>query len=214
NLFVTENDTVTLAASFFIPPQIRNVSTFTWQKSTTTGATTFTNIPGGTGSQIQFTARLADDGFTYRLAFTGPGATTNFSTILHVAVDDQPPVLVSADSLDGTTLTLVYNKPVTVSSACEPFNVILNNSPDPIQTTGANEGLGVRLSDERTIIFSLDPINYLVGPFHVDVYSIESAAQTPVAGDGSADGAVEFLIAANIGVPDFSGFGGYNTALP
>lgn len=89
--------------------------TLEWQRDTGDGMT-FTNIPNAattfSGSSITLSNVSNDDNNAhFRVVASNPNnSVTSDSAVLTVTPDTEPPVLLSAVSLDGTTITLCFNE--------------------------------------------------------------------------------------------------------
>jgi hypothetical protein len=187
-LFVTENDLISLSGSLSAPLFIQPYVTYRWQKFDGVG---YTNIPGQTLQSFNFFANCADDGAIYRLIMSAPGGTFTFNTLLHVATDFEPPYLVSASSLDGNTIGLRFNEPVALGNAQEPGNYDIDgNSP---------ASAVVRSQDPRTVLLTLSvPVS---GDFTVNVFDQIDFACSPNINSSTISGSVQNLTGADIGGP-------------
>jgi|GEM_PF-6802498 len=193
DLYVLENDLVTIAWVANVSPQVSLAGLLQWQRSDGMGG--FTNIPGATGPSITFTATLPDDGAQFKLNLSYPGLVRQYLTTLHVSPDPNPPEILSVNSLDGKSLVIRFKRKVDPASATDPVNYDLQYQGYMDAATGV-------MVDDRTVFFSLYEPSYLTEEtFHIDGYAINSGAATPVPGDVSGDGHVEFLTPQDIGTP-------------
>ncbi len=206
-LFLTENDPVNLVfAATTTPPSLTPYISYQWQRSNSVTGT-FTNIPGATMSSLFFYASLQDDSATYRLVATIPGTTLVMPTLLHVITDTNPIAIVSASSLDGSTIGVAYSEPVDVPTGQEAsFYSINGGFPGVITAT-------IQPNDPTKVILVLEaPIT---GTFVVEKSDVYDRAAVPnYTAVTSATGSVQNLRALDVGTSGLIGAGGYNALLP
>src|SRR5262249_34672713 len=94
------------------------------------------------------------------------GAVTSDAAMLIFVADTNPPVIVSAISLDGNTVALCFNEALNLSSAEDTFNYTTTNGIDS----------AVLQPDGRTVIIKL------LVPF-ADTFSIKVEAVADLAGN-------------------------------
>lgn len=115
--------------------------TLQWQRDTGDGVT-FTNIPGAStpflSSALTLTnVSLLDSGARFRVeAINTNGTVWSDVATLTVTPDTQPPVALSAASLDGNTVGICFdelldNDPVT-DSAQDEFNYLIDDGSGPV----------------------------------------------------------------------------------
>jgi hypothetical protein len=121
---VAQNDTVTLKASAYASSfEYSQATGYRWQVSD--GAGGFVNIPGALGPTHTFIALATDT--QYRLIISGPGTNVVYTTTVHSSNDDKAPFMISASSLNGTNLDVLFNEPLDPSSSVDPFNYTVND---------------------------------------------------------------------------------------
>jgi hypothetical protein len=211
---VYENDPVSLTlVATTVPADNIRFASYRWQRF---DGVAYTNIPGATSSNLSFNARLGDNGAQFRLTVSLPGSLLTFDTTLHVNVDNVPPQIEFAGSLDGKQLIVRYARPVNRDDATLPLLYDLDGQF--FETTPENGGAGYLLADNKTVIFNLassSDLHVISGsPFNVNVIDVRSAAASPVTGSSTYTGAViEDLTSGEIGTPTGNVAGGYNPAV-
>ncbi|HTD68498.1 MAG TPA: hypothetical protein VK846_18405, partial [Candidatus Limnocylindria bacterium] len=213
-LFRTENDPVELVfAATATPVSITPYLSYQWQRSNSVTGT-FTNIPGATLPTLSFFASLGDDGATYRLIASIPGSTLVMPTLLHVSEDVTPPQMVSASSLDGRTVNVLFNEPIKIEQIIEPGNWSVSNGDVEVDSSD------LLPSDPRKAVLVLKtPIT--TGDFSVYISIVRdraAAIHEGEAGNPAFDlittGAVQNLRALDIGTAGLIAAGGYNALVP
>ena len=197
-LTTNENAFISLAlVAAVLPPSATPFVSYQWQRSNDfTG--TFTNIPGATATTLSFYVPLSDDGATYRLLVNLPATNAVFQTLLHIAQDFDPPLLVSASSLDGYTIGVRYTEPVDPPTAGEYGNYIVNGGSTEVIAAS------VRPSDPSTVILTL--ASRIVGAFTVDAFGIVDRAVNANFASSSTAGSVQrFFHHSDVGGPAAAG---------
>lgn len=205
---VKELERVTLGIFGYGLPIFTGRPVFQWQKYDSVSLT-FTNLPGETRSNMTMTAYMSDNNNQVRVQVQVGGITNNYVTTLHVTPNTDEPKIVSVNSLDGQSITVVYNLAVDTGYATDPGNY----SWDPDQFDGLATGGGF-MPDDRTVVFPLTPEGYRTESiFQLYVFNMYSAAAVPFAGSSSAEGHVEFLTPTYVGNPLAQGAGTYAAGL-
>ena len=145
---VAQNDTVTLAARAYAGNFELSMATgYRWQASDGIGG--FVNIPGAWGPTYQFVA--GDSDTQYRVVIGGPGTNVSYTTTVHSSTDTKAPFMISASSLNGTNLDILWNEPLEPNSAVDPFNYTINDGAVNIVPGGI-----VQRDDPRKITITVD----------------------------------------------------------
>ncbi|MEY2409829.1 MAG: hypothetical protein QOF48_2499, partial [Verrucomicrobiota bacterium] len=198
-LFLTENDAVSLTLSAsFVPPSMAQFTTYQWQRSNALSGV-FTNVPGATLPTLSFFAPLSDNNARYRLTASMPGGVRQFATLLHVVADTIPPRIVAASSLNGTNIDICFNEPVEFNSGGDEFGYVVNG--------GANNVLSadVRSNNASQVTLVIDPPLPAGQPFTVSVTAVYDLASNPNVGDSSTNGRVQGYLPRDIGAPPGGG---------
>ncbi len=211
-IWATENDDISLAI-IAIPTPANLPFSYTWQKYDSVAAA-FINIPGANASFLPtFRATLGDDGAQYRVVIAIPGTVQSFTTLLHVTTDVTPPQILSAGSLDGATVGVLYSEPVDITFATDIYNYEFNGDPSSYLVTNV-----VLMPDQRTALVQLDTTSGW--PLPGDTFSLfmweihDLAAFSNVTAQVTVDGRIEHLTAMDIGTPGTSAAGNINPFLP
>jgi hypothetical protein len=179
--------------------------TLEWQRDTGDGVT-FTNIPDAATSFLISSITLtnldpADSGAKFRVVATNPnGTATSDLATLTVTPDGEPPVALSAATLDGAALGVCFNELLdnrsTGNTATDPFNYTLVDPNDPLNGVNAVQ---VR-PDGRSAILSLSaPIT---GAFTLTVAGVEDRHGNAIPPEGiSLAGANPGFTLADVGTP-------------
>jgi len=199
------------AASFVISVGGAAPRTVQWQRDTGDGVT-FTNIPDA--SSPFRNSRLAlpvvgteDNNAKFRAEVSNANGTLSSDTVtLTVTPDTEPPVALSAASLDGMTIGVCFDEPVDSrgpgegGTAVDPFNYTLTDPNDPL-----NAIVSVQIRpDGRTLVLSVTAP--LSSSFTVNVARVEDRHGHAIS-DAGIDLAGTHLnfAAVEIGTPGPSG---------
>jgi hypothetical protein len=194
DVFVLENDLVSLQLAASIPVNVRLAVSYQWQKF---DGVAYTNIPGATASNLSFFVNLSDNLARYRLVFSAPGRpTSTYVTTVHVAADHQAPYIVSASSLDGMTIGLCFNERLSAQNATDNFNYFVNGGANVVLTA-------VQRPDLRTVILTLE--TPVVGEFTVEADLQIDLASTPNQGNSMTNGVVQGFVVTDVGAPVAAG---------
>lgn len=193
DVFVTENEAVSLKLVASIPPNILRAVSYQWQKF---DGAAYTNIPGATASTLNFFANLSDNLAKYRLVFSAPGRNASYLTTLHVSSDGQPPFIVSASSLDGRTIGLCFNERLYTPNAIDNFNYTVNGGANAVN-------VAEQRSDLRSVILYVDPP--VSGAFTVRAESQIDLATLPNEGNSTTNGIVQGFTPMDVGAPVAAG---------
>jgi hypothetical protein len=159
------------------------------------------NAIDGANSAVYTTpaAQPWDDGTEFVLQIVNSAGTTNTQpAILSVVASTNPPVLVSASSLNGALIDLCFNEPLDANSAANPANYSINGAP-------AGQGI-----NSATVRFGLDSVvlvlnSQLVGSFSVTAAGI--ADQYGNLGGGTVAGNTAGLFNLDVGATGSPGEG-------
>ncbi len=200
-IFVTENDLVSLRLVAAIPPNVALASSYRWQKW---DGASYTNLPGGNGAAVSFYAALGDDLSTVRVLFSAPGRDAVFTTLLHVAPDAQAPFLSAVSSLDGGKIHVCFNERINPPVLADNFNYLVNG--------GAVGVLAVEpRADGRSASLVLDgPVS---GGFTVEAFNMEDfATSVNISVSSVTNGVVQGFNPFDVGAP--AGAGGSFSCIP
>jgi hypothetical protein len=194
DVFVVENELVSLKLVASIPANMLLATSYRWQKF---DGAAYTNIPGATTGTLNFFANLSDDLAQYRLVFSAPGRNASYVTTLHVSPDGQAPYLVSASSLDGRTIGLCFNERLQTAAAVDTFNYSVNGGATTVI-------LAQQRPDLRSVVLTLEtPIS---GEFTVRADFQVDLAASPNEGSSSTNGVVQgYNAPTDIGGPTVLG---------
>jgi hypothetical protein len=190
-LTVEENQLVTLSLVASIPTSMQGVITYQWQRF---DGSTFTNIPGANAASYTFYAPLTDNGREIRVVFSAPGGVRTFATLMNVNTDVVAPFLVSANSLDGNTIGLLFNEPVEVGIANEAGNYNVNGGVITVLSAQVRTNI-----DPRTVVLTLQ--TPVTGTFEVEALDMQDLASTPNFGSSMTSGSVMGLTPQDVGGP-------------
>ncbi|MGC8830009.1 MAG: PA14 domain-containing protein, partial [Verrucomicrobiia bacterium] len=166
------------------------------------------DIPGANG--ISYTTpplNLIDDqGAIFGVKITVPGLpVTTTETAINVLQDTTPPAILSAASLDGYTVAVVFNEYVDTNCSADPFNYTIESQGVAAQIIG-----GVVWPDLKSVLLFIDPSTPLVGSFRIEATGIPDIANTPniipFENPSIFIGKVAHLTAADIGIYGESGW--------
>jgi uncharacterized repeat protein (TIGR01451 family) len=141
-------------------------------------------------------ATLADSGAQYTVTVTGPAntVTTDPATI---TVQPETLSVVSAGSVDGSAVGVLFSQPVDPVTAGQAANYQINGSPviqaqvyQSITEVGAAGGEGARVL--------LTPSSLLSGPFTVTVQNVQDLSGNAVGVNNSAAGTVAGLTGEDV----------------
>ncbi|MGC8744821.1 MAG: PA14 domain-containing protein, partial [Verrucomicrobiia bacterium] len=213
---IYENVEALLTVTNYVVPT--NYATGIWYQWYKNGV----DIPGSNGvSYITPPLNLVDDqGAVFGVKITVPGLPTiTTETSVNVLQDTTPPAILSAGSLDGYTVTVVFNELVETNLSGDPFNYRIESQGQEAIITGS-----AIWPDSKSVLLFIDPSTPLVGSFRIEASGISDIAYTP--NEIPAEfpsvfiGKVAHLTAADVGTYGTSGFGGgvgvptLNAALP
>lgn len=192
DLTVSENDTITLQARAYASDfELSQATGYRWQASDGLGG--FVNIPGAIGPTHTFVAPSFDT--DYRVIIGTPGSNAVYTTALHSSADSAGPRMISASSLNGTNLDVLYNEPVEITSGTDPFNYSVNGGAANIMSI-------VQRDDPRKITITLDAP--LSGTFTVEAFSIADLAGNGA--DSIVTGRINSgFVALDVGAPVAAG---------
>ena len=199
DLYVYENDLVTLSASVnVLPAYLRPATLSQWQKLENG---VWVNLSGIVGQTISVRVPLADDGVAYRLHVSTPGAETNLTTVIHVTPDVTPPYIVSAGSADGTNIVVQFSERISPQFANEGLNWSVNLGANNIlalaQRTNSVLGVVTPLLDQ--ILLTLE--NPVSGAFTVEALQMHDFAVADNVGDSAVEAVVAGLADEDVGTP-------------
>ncbi len=123
-----------------------------WQRDDGSGG--FTNIPGAYSAFRRSRlpvgpVGIGDNNAQFRVVVSNAlGFATSQVAQLTVTLDTQPPQVLSAGSLDGTSVIVCFNEPVSSDSALEESNYQFNSGagPNVLEATIRPDGRSVNLS--------------------------------------------------------------------
>lgn len=209
-LFLSESDPVTLRAVALVPPALRLVASYQWQRWDDQLAQWVT-LPQATGPTFSFYAQIEDDNRPYRFHFTVPGAETNFVTLLHVTPDSTPPYIVSVGSTDGTNIVVKFNERLSPQYANEMLNWTVNlgaNNLSAIAQRAHTVAGVVQLYWDQVILTLENPVS---GPFTVEAMQMHDLAVADNVADSAGAGVVGAFLDQDVGTPGadpaYAGFG-------
>jgi regulation of enolase protein 1 (concanavalin A-like superfamily) len=185
---------------------------YRWQKDDGTGH--FVDVPGGQGNLAKFgqnserfsytiaRAQISDAG-RYRFLVGNPaGMLTSAVAIVSVTADTVPPVILSASSVDGTTIDITFDELLDPrdppdGSATDSANYAIAQPGLPIgaaQATLQPDGKSVRLSGLNPPLAS--------APFTVTVSGLLDVGLQNQTSSQMATGVVQNFTAVDINTPD------------
>jgi uncharacterized repeat protein (TIGR01451 family) len=126
------------------PADRRALARYQWQKNGV-------DIPGATGTSYALAAAaFSDNGAAIRCLITVPGLTvTSRVATLTVQQDNEPPRLLSAGSLNGWQIGLVFDERIDPEAAIEVVNYNINDFAVGVQSARLR-------ADGQTVILTLD----------------------------------------------------------
>jgi len=166
---------------------------YTWQRDDGSGS--FTNIPfGGAWNHILPPARVADNGAQFRVIVDGPAnSITSAPVTLTVAAETL--ALLSAGSVDGTSVGLEFNQPVDPATAENPANYTIDG-------VAAKSARIYRTSlsplGPEGIYVLLTPASPVSGSFTVVASGIQDLSGGTIGGANSAAGSVANLTGLDV----------------
>jgi hypothetical protein len=110
------------------------------------------------------------------------------------------PFIVSVSSLDGKTVGVCFNEPITTNSANQAANYYFNGNLNFHPLSAA-----VRASDPRTVLLTMPPALPLTGTFVLNAAFITDFATIPNTANSKATGSVQNLTPLDIGAPPGAG---------
>jgi hypothetical protein len=121
--------------SFFVAVTGAAPRVVQWQQND--GSGTFTNIPDTASAfaRSQYSlpaAAMTDDGAQFRVVVSNAlGVVTSDVAQLTVTLDAQPPTVLSAGSIDGTSVVVCFDEAISPDSALEESNYQFNSGTGP-----------------------------------------------------------------------------------
>ncbi len=168
--------------------------TYQWEKSTDGGAT-FNPIAGARDWKYIVPAALTTDTLSqYRVTVVGP-ANTVTSTPATLTVTPQTLVVVSAGSVDGSTVGVMFNQPVNPATAENIANYTINGA-NPVAARVYRTSLSA--AGPEGIYVILTPASILSGSFTVVATGVQDLSGGVVGGANSAVGSVANLTGVDV----------------
>ncbi len=178
--------------------------TYQWQRYD--GVSTYTNIPGaGSWNYIVPSALTADNGAQYQVVVTGP-ANSITSDPATLTVTGDTLAVVSAGSVDGTTVGVMFNQPVDLVTAVNPANYLINGVA-PVGARIYRTSLGAMGPEGIYVI--LTPASVVSGAFTVTASGVTDLSGGALGGASSASSTVDGLTGYDIN-PGINGPPGVN----
>jgi hypothetical protein len=169
---------------------VNGTGPYTYQWLRYDGVSTYTNIPGaGSWNHIVPSALTSDNGSQYQVIVTGP-ANSITSAPVTLTVTSETLALVSAGSVDGSTVGLTFNQPVDPVTAANPANYLINGVA-PGEARVHRTSLGA-MGPEGVYVL-LSPSSVLAGSFTVSVSGVLDLSGGAIGGANSATGTVAGL---------------------
>jgi len=128
--------------------------TIRWQRDSGDGV--FNDIPEGATTFSKSSITLTNigtalNGVRFRVTATNPNnSATSDEAVLTVTPDTEPPVVLSATSVDGTNVTVRFNELLDKATAEETFSYIFANNASVIDATLLPDGKSVNLEIDAT----------------------------------------------------------------
>ena len=171
---------------------------YQWYFSNDVSAPNFLELPGATSPTLAMPiADLTNSGSYFVVVSNVVASVTSVVATLTVNIDSEPPVPLSAGSLNGFDVGIVFNKPIKPSSlGVDAFGVTCGGSQIYLNSAAL-------LPDGRTVRLVLD--GYLTGSFTVAASYIENLDGISSADYSYADGQV--LAPADVSTNVGPGFG-------
>ena len=167
---------------------------YQWQKSTDGGAT-FSPISGARDWKYIVPAALTTDTLSqYRVTVVGP-ANSVTSTPATLTVTPLTLAVVSAGSVDGTTVGVLFNQPVQPASAENVANYTINGV-NPVAARVYRTSLSA-VGPEGVYVI-LTPASILSGSFTVVASGVQNLSGGVVGGANSAVGSVANLTGVDV----------------
>jgi len=162
---------------------------YQWQRDDGIGG--FTNIPlAGSWNYITPATRTSDNGSQYRVVVTGPDGTIITSGPATLTVTPLTLGLVSAGSVDGTTVGLLFNQPVDPTSATNVSYYTIDGV-NPKHARVHRTSLSAQGPEGIYVV--LTPVSPVAGSFTVVVNSVQDLSGGSIGGANSASGSVAGL---------------------
>jgi hypothetical protein len=157
--------------------------TYQWSKNGTP-------ISGATGwKYVTPPTTTADNGATYAVEVTGP-ANSIMSDDAILTVTPDALAVVSAGSVDGTTVGVLFNQPVTPASAENAANYTINGVP-AVQARIYRSSLGPLGGEGIYVVVT--PASVISGAFTVTVSGVQDLSGGAIGAGNSAAGTVAGL---------------------
>ena len=193
-LFVTENQAVSLnVVATIVPPSLAPYISFQWQQSNSMSGA-FVDIPGANSQNYSFFAPLSIDNGAYRFVANVGGRTISYVTLMHVSADVVAPFMVSAHSIDGFTVGILFNEPVAPGAATETGNYYINGDPNNSASSAA-----IRTNDGRQVMITFP--SRLPRQFTLTADFIQDFASNPNVGSSTVPVTTENFVSTDIGSP-------------
>jgi hypothetical protein len=152
-----------------------------------------------TGPSYSFQPTTADNNalFNVQMAKIGSFATSRVARLTVVA-DTTRPTIVSASSVDGTSVGVCFSEELSLGSLSEPLNYTVNG------IDGAAANVTVR-PDGKSVVLGLDPSTVLTTNFTVSVAGMADLAGNALIEPNVVTGVVFRLAPMDIGAPNTNG---------
>jgi hypothetical protein len=182
---VQENTTATFSVQATVTGTSPDNLEYRWQKN---GEYLFGAY---SSSYITPLVTAGDSGSEYRAIVSVPGgiSVTSQVAVLTVSNDILPPVALSTSSLDGQTVGVCFNEPVTAASAEDPANYSLSGGAVVYGATLRPDGVSVELT-----VMGLTEANYTL-----TVTGVRDLSNNPA--NNAVNGVVQGLTPEDIGWP-------------